>query len=36
MKFVAVLSSDDAYILAIEFNRNPIVDEEAAFDIYPS
>ncbi|KAF8312728.1 initiation factor 2 [Cantharellus anzutake] len=31
-----MLSSDDAYLLAIEFNRNPIVDEEAAFDLYPS
>jgi hypothetical protein len=30
-----VLSSDDAYVLALEFDRNPIVDDEAAFDLYP-
>lgn len=23
-------------MLALEFNRNPVVDEEAAFDIFPS
>lgn len=30
-----VVSSDDAYVLALEFDRNPIVDDEAAFDLYP-
>ena len=30
-----VLSSDDAYLLALEFDRNPIIDDEAAFDLYP-
>lgn len=32
---LSVLSSDDAYVLALEFDRNPIVDDEAAFDLYP-
>lgn len=32
---VLVLSADDAYVLALEFDRNPIVDDEAAFDLYP-
>ncbi|EJD05785.1 initiation factor 2 [Fomitiporia mediterranea MF3/22] len=31
-----MLSADDASLLAMEFNRNPIVDDEAAFDIYAS
>ena len=31
-----VLSSDDASLLAMEFNRNPVVDDQAAFDIYAS
>jgi len=34
-KSFPVLSSDDAYVLALEFDRNPIVDDEAAFDLYP-
>ena len=29
-----VLTSDYAVLLAEEFGRNPIVDEEAAFDIH--
>jgi hypothetical protein len=32
----SVLSGENASLLAMEFNRNPIVDDEAAFDIYPS
>lgn len=31
----AVLTSDYAVLLAEEFGRNPIVNDEAAFDIYP-
>ncbi|KII88666.1 hypothetical protein PLICRDRAFT_110958 [Plicaturopsis crispa FD-325 SS-3] len=31
-----VLTSDYAVLLAEEFNRKPIVSDEAAFDIYPS
>ncbi|KAI5124384.1 hypothetical protein M0805_008987 [Coniferiporia weirii] len=31
-----MLSADDASLLAMEFNRNPVVDDEAAFDIYAS
>lgn len=34
--FVAVLTADYAVLLAEEFGRNPIVNDEAAFDIYPS
>ena len=30
-----VLTSDYAVLLAEEFGRNPIVNDEAAFDIYP-
>ncbi|OAX38903.1 initiation factor 2 [Rhizopogon vinicolor AM-OR11-026] len=30
-----VLTSDYAALLAEEFGRNPIIDDEAAFDIYP-
>ena len=30
-----VLTSDYAVLLAEEFGRNPITDDEAAFDIYP-
>lgn len=30
-----VLNSDYASMLALEFQKNPIVDEEAAFDIFP-
>ncbi|KAL5511687.1 IFM1 [Sanghuangporus vaninii] len=29
-----ILSSDDASLLAMEFNRNPVIDDNAAFDIY--
>ncbi|THH11829.1 hypothetical protein EW145_g396 [Phellinidium pouzarii] len=29
-----LLSADDASLLAMEFNRNPIFDDQAAFDIY--
>ena len=31
-----VLNADDASLLAMEFNRNPLVDDEAAFDICAS
>lgn len=31
-----VLTSDYASLLAEEFGRNPMVDDEASFDIYPS
>ncbi|KAG5638157.1 hypothetical protein H0H81_001542 [Sphagnurus paluster] len=31
-----VLTSDYAVLLAEEFGRNPVVNDEAAFDIYPS
>ncbi|THH29643.1 hypothetical protein EUX98_g4544 [Antrodiella citrinella] len=30
-----ILSSEYSSLLALEFNRNPIVDDEAAFDIHP-
>lgn len=30
-----VLTSEYASLIAMEFNRNPIVNDEAAFDIYP-
>ena len=30
-----VLTSEFASLLAMEFNRNPVVNDEAAFDIYP-
>ncbi|TDL27302.1 initiation factor 2 [Rickenella mellea] len=30
-----MLTSEYASLLAMEFNRNPVVDDEAAFDIYP-
>ncbi|OSD08681.1 initiation factor 2 [Trametes coccinea BRFM310] len=30
-----MLTSDYASLLAMEFNRNPVVNDEAAFDIYP-
>lgn len=30
-----VLTSDDASLIALEFGFNPVVDEDAAFDIYP-
>ncbi|GJJ12277.1 hypothetical protein Clacol_006518 [Clathrus columnatus] len=30
-----VINSDYASILALEFKKNPIIDEEAAFDIFP-
>lgn len=33
--FLSVLTSDYAVLLAEEFGRNPIVNDEAAFDIYP-
>jgi translation initiation factor IF-2 len=33
--FTSVLTSDYAALLAEEFGRNPIIDDEAAFDIYP-
>lgn len=32
---VIVLTSDYAVLLAEELGRNPIVDDEAAFDLYP-
>jgi translation initiation factor IF-2 len=31
-----VLTSDYAVLLAEELGRNPIVDDEAAFDLHPS
>lgn len=31
-----VLNSEYASMLALEFGKNPVVDDEAAFDIYPS
>jgi hypothetical protein len=30
-----VLTSEYAVLLADEFNRNPVVNDEAAFDLYP-
>ena len=30
-----ILTADDASLLALEFGLNPIVNEDAAFDIYP-
>lgn len=33
---VAVLSADDASLLVMEFNKNPVVSNEDAFDIFPS
>jgi translation initiation factor IF-2 len=30
-----VLTSEYAVLLAQEFNRNPVVNDEAAFDIHP-
>ncbi|KIP08161.1 hypothetical protein PHLGIDRAFT_69795 [Phlebiopsis gigantea 11061_1 CR5-6] len=30
-----ILTAEYASLLAMEFNRNPVVDDEAAFDIYP-
>ncbi len=32
---IPVLNAEYASLLAMEFNRNPIVNDEAAFDIYP-
>ena len=34
--FVVVLTSDYAALLVEEFGRNPVVNDEAAFDIHPS
>jgi hypothetical protein len=34
MRF-SVLTSDYAVLLVEEFGRNPVVNDEAAFDIYP-
>lgn len=31
----AVLNSEYASMLALEFNKNPVVNDEAAFDIFP-
>lgn len=30
-----VLTSEYAVLLADEFNRNPVVNDEAAFDLFP-
>jgi hypothetical protein len=30
-----VLTSEYASLVAMEFNMNPVVNDEAAFDIYP-
>ena len=35
LTFRIVLTSDYAVLLAEEFGRNPVVDDEAAFDIHP-
>ena len=32
---VSVLTAEYASLIAMEFGRNPIVNDEAAFDIYP-
>ena len=32
---VQVLTAEYASLIAMEFGRNPIVNDEAAFDIYP-
>ena len=31
----SVLTAEYASLIAMEFGRNPIVNDEAAFDIYP-
>jgi hypothetical protein len=33
--YLAVLAADYAALLVQEFGRNPVVSEEAAFDLYP-
>ena len=30
-----MLTAEYASLIAMEFNRNPVVDDEAAFDLYP-
>lgn len=30
-----VLNADEASLIALEFDMNPIVDSEAALDLYP-
>jgi translation initiation factor IF-2 len=35
LSYLSVLTSDYAALLAEEFGRNPVVNDEAAFDIYP-
>jgi translation initiation factor IF-2 len=35
LTFILVLTSEYAVLLADEFNRNPVVNDEAAFDLYP-
>ena len=32
--YPTVLTSEYASLLALEFNRNPVINDEAAFDIY--
>jgi hypothetical protein len=32
---ILVLTAEYASLIAMEFGRNPIVNDEAAFDIYP-
>lgn len=32
---LAVLTAEDASLLALEFNFDPTIDDEAAFDLYP-
>ena len=32
---ISVLTAEYASLIAMEFGRNPIVNDEAAFDIYP-
>lgn len=34
LMYPTVLTSDYASLLAMEFNRNPVINDEAAFDIY--
>ena len=31
----SVLTAEYASLIAMEFGRNPVVNDEAAFDIYP-
>jgi hypothetical protein len=35
LRSLLVLTSEYAVLLAHEFNRNPVINDEAAFDIHP-